>query len=373
MATFQEAMQAKNHLVKRWKKMPGVVGIGIGYANGKDRKGGACIVLYTEKASATVKRACPQCVSVRSTRATGRVRVAVPVRRITSGRCCCHAPVAKAVATSFRRRIRPVIAGYSVGYPGVSGTAGLIVQSASRSAQRYLLSNNHVLNKNNTGGYTETIQPGGADGGRSGRDRIGRLYRYVRLRKNGANYIDAALSIPTTNRLLAPRYATVGTVRGHVRSYAVGSRFKKVGRSSGRVSGVVVSIHTDIDVDYGNLSGLGTIRFRNQTVIRGAGAVSLPGDSGSVWLTASNLAAAVNFAGSADGRLSISFPIQWAMQAFGIRVARAASATGYNRVNSRKPKNPMRTQPLSATQLGTIMTKRVLPSKRKRQGRKKRI
>ena len=26
MATFQEAMQAKNHLVKRWKKMPGVVG-----------------------------------------------------------------------------------------------------------------------------------------------------------------------------------------------------------------------------------------------------------------------------------------------------------------------------------------------------------
>ncbi|GIO08335.1 hypothetical protein J31TS6_43630 [Brevibacillus reuszeri] len=369
MATFREAIQAKQHLVKRWKKMPGVVGIGIGFANGKDRKGGACIVLYTVNASASVKRSCPRCVSVRSVKAARRV--AVPVRTITSGPCCCHIQVRdRAFARQYRGRIRPVIAGYSVGYPGASGTAGLIVQSASRSAQRYLFSNNHVLNKNNTGGYTETIQPGGADGGRSGRDRIGRLYRFVRLRKNGVNYIDAALSIPTANRLLAPRYATVGVVRGHVRSYGVGNRFKKVGRTTGRVSGVVESIHTDIDVDYGNHAGLGTIRFRNQTVIRGTVAVSLPGDSGSVWLTESSYAAAVNFAGSADGRRSIAFPIQWAMQAFGIRVARAAGSRGQMRTNGRKQKNPMRTQPLSAAQLGTIVTKRARKANRRKQKRK---
>lgn len=353
MATFREAMQAKKHLVRRWKKMPGVVGIGIGYANGKDRKGGCCIVLYTIDASAAVKRKCPQCVSLRRTKA--KSRVSVPVRTITSGRCCCHDNVRLTAGGSrYRRRIRPVIAGYSVGYPGASGTAGLIVASASGAAQRYLLSNNHVLNKNNSSGYTETIQPGGADGGRAGRDRIGRLYRYIPLRQNAANYIDAALSIPTTNRLLAPRYATVGRVRGHVRSYAVGSRFKKVGRTSGRVSGIVESIHTDIDVDYGNHGGLGTIRFRNQTVVRGSVPVSLPGDSGSVWLTTNNLAAAVNFAGSADGSLSISFPVHWAMQAFGIRVARSAGRLG--RVQTgQKQKNTVRTQPLSMAQLNRLV------------------
>lgn len=364
MATFREAMQAKKHLVGRWKKLPGVVGIGIGYANGKDRKGGCCIILYTIDASAAVKRKCPHCVTLRKTKARGRV--SVPVRTITSGRCCCHDNVRPtAGGSTYRRRIRPVIAGFSVGYPGASGTVGLIVSSASSAAQRYLLSNNHVLNKNNSNGYTETIQPGGADGGRSGRDRIGRLYRYVPLRKNADNYIDAALSIPTTNRLLAPRYATVGGVPGHVRSYAVGSRFKKVGRTSGRVSGIVESIHTDIDVDYGNHGGLGTIRFRNQTVVRGSVPVSLPGDSGSVWLTSNNLAAAVNFAGSADGRLSISFPVHWAMQAFAIRVARSAGKLGRTQT-SQKQKNSLSTQPLSAAQLSRLVPREALQTRRKR-------
>ncbi|MGG1658388.1 hypothetical protein [Brevibacillus sp. NRS-1366] len=364
MATFREAMLAKRHLVKRWKKMPGVVGIGIGFANAKDRKGGACIVLYTKNASTAVKRNCPRCVLVRSTKAS--IRVSVPVRTITSGRCCCHYNVLPTVGGSrYRRRIRPVVAGYSVGYPGASGTAGLIVSRASRAARRYLLSNNHVLNKNNSSGYTETIQPGGADGGRSGRDRIGRLYRFVPLRKNADNYMDAALSIPTSNRLLAARYATVGRVPGHIRSYAVGSRFKKVGRSSGRVSGVVESIHTDIDVDYGSYGGLGTIRFRNQTVVRGSVPVSLPGDSGSVWLTTNNFAAAVNFAGSEDGRRSISFPVHWAMQAFAIRVARAAGRLGFVRT-SKKNKNPGRTRPLSAAQLRRIVTRKALLTKRKK-------
>lgn len=136
----------------------------------------------------------------------------------------------------------------------------------------------------------------------------GNYRRRIRPVVAGYSVRDAALSILTSNGLLAPRYATVGTVRGYVRGYAAGARFKKVGRTTGRVSGVVESIHADIDVDYGSLGGLGTIRFRNQTVIRGQTAVSLAGDSGSVWLTSGNYAAAVNFAGSADGGLSIAFP-----------------------------------------------------------------
>lgn len=369
MATFREALRAKRQLLKKWKEMPGVIGIGVGYVNRKNKKDGACIVMYTIDASAKVAKSCPSCVIVKRRLAVGPV--SVPVRTIVSGRCCCHPTAGPKAAASgtYRRRIRPVIAGYSVGYPGVSGTAGLIVSQAARRAQRFLLSNNHVLNRNNSSGYTETIQPGGADGGRSGVSRIGRLYRYVRLRKNAANYMDAAISIPTRSSLLAPRYATVGRVRGHVRGYAVGARLKKVGRTTGRVSGIVESIHTDIDVDYGSYGGLGRIRFRNQTVIRGQTAVSLAGDSGSVWLTAGNYAAAVNFAGSEDGRLSIAFPVHWAMQAFGLR---AATANGRRApaVQTGRRNHPGYTQPLSAAQLG-----RVVPQKAagvRRSARKKR-
>lgn len=340
MPTYRQALQAKESLVKSWHKMPGVVGIGIGYANGKNRTCGMCVVMYTVNASAGIQKSCPQSVAVHC-RKTGK-KVNVPVRNVVSGRCSCHpAFKPKATSRSLRSRIRPVIAGYSVGRRGISGTAGLIVARAANRAQRYLLSNNHVLNRNNAGGYTATLQPGGADGGRAGRDRIGRLYRYVRLRKNGVNYLDAALSIPLNNGLLAPRYARVGRIRGFVRSYSLGSRLKKVGRSSGLVSGVVISINTDVVVDYGSYGGLGRIRFRNQTVIRSSRPNSLPGDSGSVWLTSGNLAAAVNFAGSEDGRLSISFPIAWVMQAFGIRAARSiaskvstARTTGYSPIPS---------------------------------------
>nr|WP_238933426.1 S1 family peptidase [Brevibacillus choshinensis] len=369
MATFREALRAKRQLLKKWRKMPGVVGIGVGYVNGKNKKGGACIVMYTVDASAKVAKHCPRSVTVN--RHLSKANISVPVRTIVSGRCCCHPLVRPGAASGrYRRRIRPVIAGYSVGYPGISGTAGLIVSQAARRARRYLLSNNHVLNRNNTSGYTETIQPGGADGGRSGVSRIGRLYRFVRLRKNAVNYMDAAISIPTRSSLLAPRYATVGRVRGHVRGYAVGTRLKKVGRTTGRVSGTVESIHTDIEVDYGSLGGLGTIRFRNQTVIRGQTAVSLAGDSGSVWLTSGNYAAAVNFAGSEDGRLSISFPVQWAMQAFGLRVATATGKISRTLQTGRRGHLGY-TQPLTPAQLRRVVTKKAAASRRtaKKRGR----
>jgi hypothetical protein len=142
-----------------------------------------------------------------------------------------------------------------------------------------------------------------------------------------------------------------------------------VGRTTGRVSGVVESIHTDIDVDYGSLGGLGTIRFRNQTVIRGQTAVSLAGDSGSVWLTSGNYAAAVNFAGSADGRLSIAFPVHWAMQAFGVRVARANRSSG-RLVQSGLRNQARYTQPLTAAQLRKVVTKKAAAGRRS--ARKKR-
>ncbi len=251
-----------------------------------------------------------------SAKAKGKGAV-VPIRVVKTGKMRAHA--------NYTRRIRPVPPGYSVGTPVESGSAGLIVTNNSKAASRYLLSNNHVLNPNNANRATETIQPGGADGGRSVTDRIGRLYSYIKLKKNKDNFIDAALSVPTNNRLLNPDYPTVGAIPGYVTSYRVGEQLKKVGRTTGLVNGRVESIDTDIQIDYGG--SLGVLNFKNQTVIRGTTPISLAGDSGSVWLRRSDhYAAAINFAGTSDGRLSIAFPVHWAMQAFGTKVALASGA-----------------------------------------------
>jgi hypothetical protein len=94
-------------------------------------------------------------------------------------------------------------------------------------------------------------------------------------------------------------------------------------RTTEDVFGVVDSVHTDTRVNYGGFGGLGVIRCKDQCITKKVESpVSLPGDSGSVWLRADDhYACAVNFAGPADGSLTIAFPIQWFMTAFECLVA----------------------------------------------------
>ncbi|WP_238392563.1 hypothetical protein [Paenibacillus antri] len=110
-------------------------------------------------------------------------------------------------------------------------------------------------------------------------------------------------------------------------------------------------MNTDVRVGY---ERLGSFRFKNQTVIAGKKPVSLPGDSGSVWLRRSDdFAAAVNFAGSDDGKMSVAFPIQWFMVRFGARVARPK---GVGLVRSIKKNNGSMayTRQLSRRELASI-------------------
>lgn len=286
-----------------------VHGIGVGYHDPKNPKKGAAVIIYTNKTKITSKFL--GLSSTLTMTAKGK-SVTVPVRFVKSGKIRAY--------VDYKARIRPIPAGYSIGTQSGSGSVGLIVTDASMPRQRYMISNNHVLNPTNSCRMTRTLQPGGADGGQIGLDTVGRLFRYVKLERNKSNRVDIALSKPVRNSLLSPRYPTVGVLPGYVTTYRIGDRLKKVGRTTGVVHGIVDSVNTDIQIDYGEL---GNFNFKNQTVVRGVNPVSLPGDSGSVWLrTTDNYAAAMNFAGSSDGRVSISFPVQWAMQIFGTQIAR---------------------------------------------------
>ncbi|MFB5759804.1 hypothetical protein [Paenibacillus medicaginis] len=332
MATFAAALKMKNKHAKKWLAAKGVFGVGVGYKDPKNRKKGAAVIIYTESLSAA--RSALSTVAVHST------GTSAPVRIVRSQPFRTNA--------SYKRRIRPVRAGYSIGTTEYSGTLGLIVAKPKQSGVTYMLSNNHVLNPDNKGGLIPTLQPGGADGGTLSSDRVGTLYRYVKLRKSGQNLMDAAISAPRFSNLVTPRYATVGDVPGYVTSYKVGEKMKKVGRTTGRVSGRVESIHTDVQVEYGE--NLGTLSFHNQSVIRGAKPVSLPGDSGSVWLRSSdNYATAVNFAGSQDGRISLAFPVERAMRAFGLQVAQPSGKAAA--IKRRAASSCSCTRPLTAKEL----------------------
>lgn len=348
LVSFKRAYLVKQRYAASMLKKRGIHGVGVGYKDPAKPHKGAALIVYADKAVTTsaprTKSGSP--VRRKPPLLPSAVKKQVPVRIVGTGKFRKNA--VDCSGGRFRRRIRPVIAGYSVGTPEGSGTAGLIVSDKGCPRSRYILSNNHVLVNENSSRYSPTIQPGAADNGTLRKDQIGIMTRFIKLHKNKPNYLDAALSAPLRRRLLAPKYAVFGNVPGYVSTYKIGDRMKKVGRTTGIVSGRVESIHTDIQVDYGSYGNLGTITFKNQSVIRGKKPVSLSGDSGSVWLTKSgNQAAAVNFAGSDEGRLSIAYPIDWFMKVFGTRVARSGRSA-LNTPARGKRKSYMCVRPLNS-------------------------
>jgi hypothetical protein len=77
----------------------------------------------------------------------------------------------------------------------------------------------------------------------------------------------------------------------------LGMTVRKSGRTSGLTEGTVADVSADVDVNgYPN----GTESFRDQIVIEGVTEVSLPGDSGSVWVDTANQVIGLNFAGSTN-------------------------------------------------------------------------
>ncbi|WP_241243018.1 S1 family peptidase [Paenibacillus whitsoniae] len=353
MATFHEALRHKKRIAHTLLKRPEVTAIGVGYVDPHKPALGASVIVYTQK------KIVPSSMNGLRTVATqAGASSAVPVRFVASGTFKCHAllthPKIFKPAT-FRSRIRPVPGGVSVGKanPAATGTAGLIV---TKNNQLYVLSNNHVLIKDNSPLYSATLQPGPADGGTLASDQLGRAYQFVPLQNNAVNYQDSAIAV-ASNQLLNPRYQVTSsgsliTVPGHVLSYSVGAQLVKSGRTTGFVRGTVEANHVDVRVSYGGR--LGTLLFRNQSVIRGNnGPVSLPGDSGSVWLRASDrYAAALNFAGTPDGTRSISNPIALIMSTYGIRVA-VPVAGGFKAGGVRStavPRDASAVQPLSQIQ-----------------------
>jgi len=199
------------------------------------------------------------------------------------------------------RRTRPLVAGISIGhYRITAGTLGAFVIAAKGAAgARYLLSNNHVLGREDLARKGEAVlQPGAADGGRNPADLVARFERAVRL-KAAKNHVDAALArVEDGVAITAGMLPGLGRLAGvRTASLAPGLRAAKVGRTTGRTRGIVSAIEVDrVVVGYDR----GDLVFDDQIEIvpAGTGAFSRGGDSGSVVVDADRRAIGLLFAGN---------------------------------------------------------------------------
>jgi hypothetical protein len=170
---------------------------------------------------------------------------------------------------------------------GGSGTLGVSVFD-NRTGQEMILSNWHVLCFSDTCQAGEPIiQPGAFDKGTEA-DLVAELVRAVL-----SPTVDAAIAQPLGQRPLFKEVWDIGFVEA-ARVAQLGMVVRKSGRSSGFTAGTVSDISADVDVNgYPN----GTQHFVDQIVIDGNN-ISIPGDSGSVWVNDANEVVGLNFAGS---------------------------------------------------------------------------
>ena len=193
-------------------------------------------------------------------------------------------------------------AGSSIGFriPGdqfvMCGTFGAMVKTSRRV---FILSNNHVLADENRMPVGSPIyQPALMDGGRIASDQIAELTRFIKLRGNRYNKIDAAIAEPLNKTLLHADVLHIGAPSGAAQA-AIDMMVHKFGRTTSYTSGRITSIDTDVVVEYET----GEFTFGNQIIIRGSNSTmfSDSGDSGSIILQrGTNASVGLLFGGSSS-------------------------------------------------------------------------
>jgi hypothetical protein len=182
-------------------------------------------------------------------------------------------------AAGERGRFRPAPAGVSVGhFSGGAGTLGFV---ARRGSELCIVSNNHVLARENEAEAGATIvQPAEPDGGTTANDAIAELRAWVPLTYDGQSVaVDAAIA-ETESGLVEPAETGVGPVTFEPLDVRQGFIVRKRGRTTGLTRGHVSDPEATLTVRYRR----GRIPLENQFLVRGLDGVlfSARGDSGSL-------------------------------------------------------------------------------------------
>jgi hypothetical protein len=224
----------------------------------------------------------------------------VAVRRMVTDRPELFAP-----GVDFKKRAtRPVPMGYSIGNYNecAAGTFGCVVY---KGGNPYVLSNNHVLARQNAGSSGEPIgQPGLYDNKPmcSGfwADTIGHLTEFVQVQtgSNANNTVDCAIAATSFTMV---QCTTPNTYYGQPNTQLVNASLdlpiQKVGRTTARTTGTVIGINATVTLTYAGA----TTRFIDQVLT--SASFSKSGDSGSLIVTnnANANPVALLFAGNRQG------------------------------------------------------------------------
>ncbi|HET9150936.1 MAG TPA: hypothetical protein VFN83_04410, partial [Gemmatimonadales bacterium] len=217
---------------------------------------------------------------------------------------------------------RPVPTGVSIGNVNecAAGTLGARVK---KGGNVYILSNNHVLARENAASVGEAIlQPGRYDTRCSipANSTIGNVQQWTTINFSGGNNtVDAAIASTTTalagNATFSGGYGQPNSI---TKAAALNMRVQKCGRTTKCTHGIVAAINAQVTVQYSETK---FATFVNQVVITGKrGAFSKAGDSGSLIVTddASANPVALLFAGGQTS--TIGNPIGAVLSALGVTI-----------------------------------------------------
>ena len=221
---------------------------------------------------------------------------------------------------------RPVPLGVSIGNiddPQFC-SAGTLGARVLKGGNVFILSNNHVLARENEAEIGERImQPGNYDtDGCDSPDSlvIGHLSQFVPISFNGNNTVDAALASTTTSAVGKATFTGgYGTPNSVTKAATNGMAVQKCGRTTGCTHGQVAVVGATISVQY----EAGVATFVNQVVITSTSrksSFSDSGDSGSLIVTddANANPFALLFAGSRSS--TIGNPIGAVLSALGVTI-----------------------------------------------------
>ncbi|MGE5660913.1 MAG: hypothetical protein ACM3X1_01570 [Ignavibacteriales bacterium] len=276
-----------------------VVGIGYGFkeVNGQSTDSEAIMVMVTKKIPENELAECqiiPKLIE-------GIVTDVIAVGKVTIHKVQNKFDSQANDIESRQSRWRPAPGGVSIGhYKITAGTLGAIVYG-NYTNMPLILSNNHVL-ANSTNGKDHRakigdpiLQPGPLDGGTVKNDKLAKLYRFVPLKDNSLNVVDAAVAKPLKPKLVVPEILEIGKIKGVILP-KVGMKVKKSGRTTGLTHAHIRAIHVMITVDYdGRL-----LKFKDQIL---TDPFDEPGDSGSLVLNEYNWVVGLLFAGSEESTI----------------------------------------------------------------------
>lgn len=209
----------------------------------------------------------------------------------------------------------PVQPGNSIGHVNI--TAGTLGALVTKGNTLHILSNSHVLALSGTAKKGDCIvYPGNADGGVMPKDLVANLSGFKKFIAGGdfVNRVDCAIAKPTVARLLDMVSETkgLGVPKGTIKPER-GMKIVKVGRTTGKTTGVVRDVHFRFVLDYDEI---GEVGFIDQVLCT---RYSKPGDSGSLVLDqATGRAVGLHFAGANGG--SVFSPIDDVLKALGVEL-----------------------------------------------------